>query len=100
MFGVPFVAMDLVRYFTQRALEGLHLVMQHVAARPDVDNRRVLLSGISRGGILASAYAGQHPQAAVGVINFVGGQNGHYIAGRPDLWRTDVDAYLRDTLGP
>jgi dienelactone hydrolase len=210
MFGVPFVAMDLVRHFTQRgwqvlfpqrrgrggsgglydegfrpdrsryscepqdslpgferALQDLHLVMQHVAARPDVDTRRVLLAGVSRGGILASVYAGQHPLAAVGVINFVGGwmgdgcrtveqinpvlfrraavypqpmlwlygsrdpfydlrhsranfeafraaggrgrfveydmpagQNGHYIAGRPDLWRADVDGYLRDTLGP
>ena len=151
----------------ERALQDLHLVMQHVATRTDVDARRVLLAGISRGGILASVYAGQHPQAAAGVLNFVGGwmadacrtvdqinpvlfrraaaypqpmlwlygsrdpfydlrhsranfeafrgaggrgrfveydlpagQNGHYIAGRPDLWRTDVDAYLRETFGP
>jgi dienelactone hydrolase len=56
-----------------RALEDLHLVMQHVLARPDVDARRVLLSGMSRGGILATAYAGLHPQQVAGVINFVGG---------------------------
>jgi pimeloyl-ACP methyl ester carboxylesterase len=151
----------------ERAQEDLHHVMQHVATRPDVDARRVLLAGVSRGGILASAYAGQHPQSVVGVINFVGGwmsdrcqhveqinpvlfrraaayprpmlwlygsrdpfyalrhsrsnfdafrtaggrgrfveydmpagQNGHLIAGRPDLWRADVDAYLREAVGP
>lgn len=44
-----------------RALEDLDLVMQHVVARPDVDAKRVLLSGESRGGILATAYAGLHP---------------------------------------
>jgi dienelactone hydrolase len=59
-----------------RALEDLHLVMEHVAARPDVDARRVLLSGISRGGILSTVYAGLHPQGVAGVINFVGGWMG------------------------
>lgn len=151
----------------ERALEDLHLVMQHVAARPDVDAKRVLLAGISRGGILSSAYAGTHPQAAVGVINFVGGwvgdrcplvdrinpvlfrraaayprpmlwlygsrdsfyslhhsranfeafraaggrgrfveygmpagQDGHHIADRPDIWRDDVEAYVREMSMP
>lgn len=146
-----------------RAMEDLHLVMQHVVTRPDVDARRVLLTGVSRGGILAAAYAGQHPQHVKGVVNFVGGwmgdrcpqvaqinpvlfrraaaypgpmlwlygsrdsfysmrhsqsnfeafrmaggqgrfvaydmpegQNGHFIAGRPDLWETDVQRYLRE----
>lgn len=146
----------------ERALDDLHLVMQAVAARPDVDPARILLGGVSRGGVLSAAYAGLHPQAAVGVINFVGGwvgdrcaaaqqinpvlfrraaayprpmlwlyasrdsfyglshsranfeafqaaggqgrfvayempagQDGHHIAGRPDLWQADLDAYLR-----
>lgn len=151
----------------ERALEDLHLVMQHIAARPDVDPRRLLLAGVSRGGILSTAYAGLHPQSAAGVINFVGGwmgdrcpkvgqinpvlfrraaayprpmlwlygsrdpfyalrhsranfeafqaeggqgrfvayemtagQNGHHIAGRPDLWQSDVDAYVREAIRP
>jgi dienelactone hydrolase len=57
----------------ERAFEDLHLVMQHVLSRPDVDTSRVLLAGVSRGGILATAYAGLHPQHVIGVINFVGG---------------------------
>lgn len=151
----------------ERALEDLDLVMRHVLARPDVDAKRVLLSGVSRGGILATAYAGLHPQHVAGVLNFVGGwmgdrcpqvdkinpvifrrgaaypretlwlygsgdsfyslrhsrsnfeafqaaggkgrfvayelqagQNGHFIAGRPDLWRGDVDGYVRELKAP
>jgi dienelactone hydrolase len=151
----------------ERATEDLHLVMQHVLARPDVDARRVVLTGVSRGGILASAFAGQYPQQVKGVINFVGGwmgdgcrnveqinpvifrraaaypgpilwlygsrdsfyslrhsrsnfeafqaaggkgrfvayempagQNGHFIAGRPELWESDVQGYLRDLALP
>lgn len=34
---------------------------------------RILLGGQSRGGILAVAYAGERPDALVGVVNFVGG---------------------------
>jgi dienelactone hydrolase len=150
-----------------RAIEDVDLVMQHVFARPDVDARRVLISGISRGGILATAYAGLHPQRLAGVINFVGGwmgdgcaqvvqinpvlfrrgagyprptlwlygtgdsfyklphsranfeafraaggqgrfiayempagQNGHFIADRPDLWQGDVDSYVREATAP
>lgn len=150
-----------------RAVEDLHLVMQHVVTRPDVDARRVLLTGVSRSGILAAAYAGQYPQHVKGVINFVGGwmgdrcplvaqinpvifrraaaypgpilwlygsgdsfyslrhssanfeafqaaggqgrfvaydlpagQNGHFIAGRPDLWEADVQRYMRDLALP
>ncbi|MCD6079358.1 MAG: hypothetical protein K0R89_3302, partial [Ramlibacter sp.] len=150
-----------------RAMEDLHLVMQHVLARPDVDAHRVVLTGVSRGGILAAAYAGQYPQQVKGVINFVGGwmgdrcrnveqinpvifrrasaypgptlwlygsrdsfyslrhsrsnfeafqsaggkgrfvaydlpsgQNGHFIAGRPDLWEADVQGYLHDLALP
>jgi hypothetical protein len=28
------------------------------------------------------------------------GQNGHYIRGRPDLWRADVENYVRGTVAP
>lgn len=54
--------------------------MQHVVARADVDVQRILTAGVSRGGILAAAYAGQHPNAVRGVINFVGGWAGERCA--------------------
>ena len=151
----------------ERALEDLHLVMQALVLRPDVDPARILLGGVSRGGVLSAAYAGLHPQAAVGVLNVVGGwvgercaassqinptlfrraaayprpmlwlyasrdsfyslrhsranfeafqaaggqgrfvaydmpagQEGHQIAGRPELWRAELDRYLREAVGP
>lgn len=56
-----------------RAVADLDVVMAHVLARPDVDTRRLLIGGTSRGGILAVAYAGMHPEMFVGVLNFVGG---------------------------
>jgi pimeloyl-ACP methyl ester carboxylesterase len=33
----------------------------------------ILIGGVSRGGILSTAYAGQHLQQVAGVVNFVGG---------------------------
>jgi dienelactone hydrolase len=56
-----------------RALEDIHAAMTALRRRPDVDARRVLIGGISRGGVLSIAYAGQHRNDALGVINFVGG---------------------------
>jgi dienelactone hydrolase len=56
-----------------RALEDIHAAMTALRRRPDVDARRVLIGGISRGGVLSIAYAGQHPNDVLGVINFVGG---------------------------
>lgn len=56
-----------------RALEDVHAAMTALRARPDVDARRVLVGGQSRGGALSVAYAGEHPGEVMGVINFVGG---------------------------
>lgn len=56
-----------------RAIQDLDAVMEHVRTRTDVQQDRVLIGGQSRGGILAIAYAGERPDAFVGVINFVGG---------------------------
>lgn len=63
----------LSRAGLDRALEDVDVVMTHLRSRPDVDNSRILLGGISRGGILSVEYAGQRPGMFRGVINFVGG---------------------------
>ena len=59
-----------------RAVQDLDAVMSHIRARPDVVQNRILLAGQSRGGILSIAYAGERPEAFIGVINFVGGWMG------------------------
>lgn len=56
-----------------RAIEDLDAVMAHIRTRPDVVQSKILLAGQSRGGILSVAYAGERPDAFVGVVNFVGG---------------------------
>ncbi|MBI3101719.1 MAG: alpha/beta hydrolase [Burkholderiales bacterium] len=56
-----------------RAVADLDVVMAHVQQRPDVDKARLLIGGVSRGGILSVAYAGTRPGMFLGVVNFVGG---------------------------
>lgn len=56
-----------------RALADMDVMMAHVQQRPDVDKSRLLIGGVSRGGILAVAYAGTRPGMFLGVVNFVGG---------------------------
>lgn len=57
----------------ERALEDVRTAVQHLLARPDVDARRLVVGGVSRGGILSVAYAGEHPGQVAGVVNWVGG---------------------------
>lgn len=59
-----------------RALADLDAVMAHVRQRPDVDKTRLLVGGVSRGGLLSVAYAGARPDMFMGVVNFVGGWMG------------------------
>lgn len=59
-----------------RALADLDAVMAHVRQRPDVDKTRLLVGGVSRGGLLSVAYAGTRPDMFLGVVNFVGGWMG------------------------
>lgn len=60
----------------ERALTDLEEIIEALAKRPDVKSGPILLSGVSRGGILSMAYAGRHPTQVSGVINFVGGWMG------------------------
>jgi dienelactone hydrolase len=57
----------------ERALDDLDAAVAYLKSRPDVDARRMVIGGQSRGGILAIAYAGTRPQHFAGAINFVGG---------------------------
>lgn len=57
----------------ERALTDMDAAYSYLAARPDVDSKRMLIGGQSRGGIAASVYAGTRPAQFAGVVNFVGG---------------------------
>ncbi len=57
----------------ERAIADLDHIVKALTKRPDVSSDPVLLSGVSRGGILSMAYAGRKPSQVSGVINFVGG---------------------------
>ncbi len=59
-----------------RALADLRAAVLALRRRPDVADGPVLLAGNSRGGALAIAYAGIHPDETYGAINFVGGWMG------------------------
>lgn len=86
----------------ERAADDMEAVVRHLQSRPDVDQRRLVISGVSRGGILAIAYAGMRPNLFAGAINFNGGWLGRHCenhaivnpalfargatAGVPTLW--------------
>jgi dienelactone hydrolase len=57
----------------ERALSDMDAAADYLAARPNVDSKRMLLGGQSRGGIASVAYAGTRPTRFFGVVNFVGG---------------------------
>lgn len=57
----------------ERAVEDVDAVVSHLHARPDVDRDKLVIGGVSRGGILAIAYAGMRPGTFRGAINFNGG---------------------------
>jgi dienelactone hydrolase len=56
-----------------RAVADLDAVMAHLRQRGDVDVKRMMIGGVSRGGILSAVYAGHAPGQFQGVLNFVGG---------------------------
>lgn len=57
----------------ERAVEDVDAVVDHLHGRTDVNQERLLIGGVSRGGILAIAYAGMRPNRFHGAINFNGG---------------------------
>jgi len=57
----------------ERAVEDVDAVVRHLRGRLDVDQDQLVISGVSRGGILAVAYAGMRPGIFRGAINFNGG---------------------------
>lgn len=59
-----------------RAIADTKAIVDYLKTQPDVDTSRLLMSGVSRSGILSIAFAGQYPDAVVGVVNFVGGWMG------------------------
>jgi dienelactone hydrolase len=56
-----------------RALSDIGAIMTALKHRPDVAPSPILIGGQSRGGALAVAYSGAHPEQVFGVINWVGG---------------------------
>ncbi|HSV57918.1 MAG TPA: alpha/beta fold hydrolase [Variovorax sp.] len=64
----------------ERPVADLEAVMAHVKSMSTVDRRRMVIGGVSRGGILSVVYAGAHPDQFEGVINFVGGWVGDRCA--------------------
>ena len=68
-----------------RALDDIEAAIAVLKQRPDVAPTLVLIGGVSRGGILAVAYAGRHPEQIAGVINFVGGWVGEGCKTAPEI---------------
>jgi len=96
----------------ERAVEDVDAVVNYLRNRSDVDQERLVLGGVSRGGILAIAYAGMRPNTFRGSINFNGGWLGRGCpshefvnprlfergapAGIPTLWlHGSYDQYYR-----
>ncbi|WP_422845761.1 dienelactone hydrolase family protein [Acidovorax sp. M2(2025)] len=80
-----------------RALADLDAVMVHLQQRPDVDQARLLIGGVSRGGILSVTYAGTRPGMFLGVVNFVGGWIGEVCKDAALVNRT---AFVRGATMP
>lgn len=60
-----------------RALEDLEAAMAFAAKQPWYDPERVLLGGVSRGGLASVVYASKRQPPVKGLLNFVGGWMAH-----------------------
>lgn len=82
----------------ERAMTDLDAVMAHLLTRMDVDAKRLLIGGVSRGGILSVAYAGTRVQPQfLGVLNFVGGWVGDRCK---DADKVNVVSFVRGAVFP
>jgi len=59
-----------------RAIQDLDAVLAWLGTQAWADPGRLLMAGISRGGILSAVYAGERPRKVRGVVNFAGGWTG------------------------
>ena len=64
---------DITLRGADRALSDIDAAITALRRRQDVASTKILIGGVSRGGVLSIAYAGRHPEQVAGVINFVGG---------------------------
>jgi len=64
-----------------RAIQDLDAALDYLRSRPDVDQKRMIVAGQSRGGALAIAYAGEHPDVFRAAIDFSGGWLGEACSG-------------------
>ncbi len=82
----------------ERALEDADAIRAHVLTRADVNTARIVVGGISRGGILAVAHAARHPAPYRGVVNFVGGWIGELCSDAVAVNKTTFTAAAAATL--
>jgi dienelactone hydrolase len=71
-----------------RALRDIDAVTPVLLAQPFVDRSRVVIGGVSRGGILAIAWSGRQPAVPRAAINFVGGWMGTRCANASTINQT------------
>jgi dienelactone hydrolase len=81
----------------ERALRDIEAAMDAILAMPFVDRDRIVIGGVSRGGILSVAYAGLRPEQVKGVINFVGGWLG---TGCPTAGTVNRELFTRGARYP
>lgn len=60
----------------QHAMEDMEHILKHVTYRKDVEHSSLVVGGGSRGGALAIAIAGKHPELFSGAFSAVGGWMG------------------------
>ncbi len=80
-----------------RALRDVDAAVKAIVALPFVDASRVVVGGVSRGGILSIAYAGMNPAQVRGVVNFVGGWLGTRC---PTMSSVNQSLFLRGAVYP
>ncbi len=69
----------------ERALADVEAAAAALRRRDDVAPGPILIGGQSRGGALAIAFAGRHPDLVRGVLNFVGGWLGEACASAAEV---------------